>query len=330
MVRLATVGTSAITDFFLGAVKLTKRFELAAVYSRTYKKGLEFSKKHGCDKVFTDLNTLAEFDGVDAVYIASPNVFHFEQSKLFLENGKSVICEKPVVTSYSQLEVLLETAKKYGVIYTEAIMPVYTPASKAIKEEIFKLGKISLARIDFCQRSSRYDAFKQGEQVNIFDMTLCAGTLMDLGIYCVYAAIDLFGMPDKIISNADFLPNSADGGGASIFVYPDFSVILTYSKTGQSVLGSEIIGDHGAITIKSISQYAGVVSHINGEEKVIVDISKKEEIMKWEAQYFSDYIENIEAYSEDYEEKIQLMRKAHKCMEIMRENANIIFEDFKK
>jgi len=325
MVKLATVGTSSITDFFLGGVKLTKRFELTAVYSRTYEKGLEFSKKHGCDKVFTSLEDLAEFDGIDAVYIASPNALHFEQSKLFLENGKSVICEKPVVTSYSQLEILIETAKKHDVVYTEAIMPIYTPASKAIKEEIAKLGKLSLARIDFCQRSSRYDALKRGEQVNIFDMSLAAGTLMDLGIYCVYAAVDLFGMPDKIISNADFLPNGADGGGAAIFVYPDFSAILSYSKTGQSRIGSEIIGDFGAITIKSISQYAGVVSSIKGEEKVIADTPVKEEIMKWEAKYFADYIENREEYNSDYEEKIQLMIKAHKCMEMMRNNANIIF-----
>ena len=117
----------------------------------------------------------------------------------------------------------------------------------------------------------------------------------------------------------------ADGGGTAIFVYPDFSVILTYSKTGQSRIGSEIIGDFGAITINSISQYAGVVSYIKGEEKVIADVPKKEEIMKWEAKYFADYIEDREEYNSDYEEKIQLMIKAHKCMEIMRNNANIIF-----
>ncbi|MBR4072305.1 MAG: Gfo/Idh/MocA family oxidoreductase [Clostridia bacterium] len=325
MVRLATIGTSSITDFFLGGVKLTGRFTLSAVYSRSFETGRSFADKHGCSKVFTNLYEMAQYEGIDAVYIASPNAFHFEQSKLFLENGKNVICEKPVVTNYSQLEELLKIAKSNGVIYTEAIMPVYTPASGLIKEEIKRLGKLSLARIDFCQRSSRYDAFKRGEQVNIFDMSLAAGTLMDLGIYCVYAAVDLFGMPDKILSGADFLSNGADGSGAAIFSYSDFSVILTYSKTGQSQIGSEIVGDFGAIKIKSISQFTGVSSNINGVEKEICGTPIKEEVMKWEAAYFADYIENKEKYLCDYEEKIQLMLKAHKCMEIMRNNADIIF-----
>ena len=325
MVRLAVIGTSAITDFFLGGVKLTNRFSLSAVYSRSFDKGTEFALKHGFEKVFTSLEEMARYDGIDAVYIASPNVFHFGQSKLFLENGKSVICEKPATSSFSQLEELISIAEENGVVYTEAIMPVYTPASKILKEEIEKLGKLSLARIDFCQRSSRYDALKRGERVNIFDMSLAAGTLMDLGVYCVYAAVDLFGMPNKILSCADFLECSADGSGAALFIYSDFTALLSYSKIGQSAIGSEIIGDFGAVKIKSISQYTGISSVINGEEKELVPILPKTEVMMWEARYFADYIENRQRFSGDYKKKTELMLKVHKCMEIMRNNADIVF-----
>jgi len=325
MIRLATVGTSAITDYFLGGVELTDRFTLSAVYSRSFDKGTRFAEKHGCKKVFCNLEEMSKYDRIDAVYIATPNIFHFEQSKLFLKNGKHVICEKPATSSYSQLEELLEIARENGVVYTEAIMPVYTPCADILKREIEKLGKLSLARIDFCQRSSRYDALKRGEQVNIFDMSLAAGTLMDLGIYCVYAAVDLFGMPNKILSTADFLTCGADGSGAAIFVYSDFTALLSYSKTGQSLSGSEIVGDFGSVKIKSISQYTGISSYINGEEKELVPVLKKEEVMKWEALYFADYIENREVFGEDYKAKIELMKKAHKCMEIMRNNADIIF-----
>ncbi len=325
MIRLATVGTSAITDYFLGGVKLTDRFTLAAVYSRSLEKGTQFAKKHGSDKVFCNLEEMAKYDGIDAVYIATPNVFHFEQSKLFLKNGKHVICEKPATASYSQLEELLELARENGLVYTEAIMPVYTPSSEILKSEIEKLGKLSLARIDFCQRSSRYDALKRGEQVNIFDMSLAAGTLMDLGIYCVYAAVDLFGMPNKILSTADFLSCGADGSGAAIFVYSDFTALLSYSKTGQSLSGSEIVGDFGSVKIKSISQYTGISSFINGVERELVPVLQKEEVMKWEALGFADYIEKRDVSGEDYKAKTELMIKAHKCMEIMRNNADIIF-----
>jgi hypothetical protein len=39
---------------------------------------------------------MAASDDLDAVYIASPNSFHAEQAILFLQNGKHVLCEKPM------------------------------------------------------------------------------------------------------------------------------------------------------------------------------------------------------------------------------------------
>ena len=92
MIRFATVGTSLITEKCLKALKLSGRFEHAAVYSRKYETGAAFAEKVGCATVFTNMEELAKSDRIDAVYIATPNVFHFEQSRLFLENGKHVIC----------------------------------------------------------------------------------------------------------------------------------------------------------------------------------------------------------------------------------------------
>ena len=102
MIRLGTVGTSNICRFFIGGANLTKEFVLSAVYSRNFDTGLEFAKEHNCSKVYTNLLEMAESSDIDAVYIASPNSLHYEQSKVFLESGKHVICEKPIVTKRSE------------------------------------------------------------------------------------------------------------------------------------------------------------------------------------------------------------------------------------
>ena len=68
----------------------------------------------------------------------------------------------------------------------EAIIPIYNSSRRLIKNALKEIGNISMVKIDYCQRSSRYDRFMNGEHVNIFDMSLHAGTLMDLGVYCVY------------------------------------------------------------------------------------------------------------------------------------------------
>jgi len=230
MIRLATIGTSNICQSFLDGAALTKEFELSAVYSRNYATGIDFAKKNNCDKVFTSLEQITSYDGIDAVYIASPNEFHAEQSRMFLEHGKHVICEKPITTSAAEYIELKQLADNFNLIYMEAIIPRHVKGYSAVKKAFSQIGKISMARIDFCQYSSRMESFLKGEQVNIFDMSLKAGTLMDLGVYCVYAAVDFLGFPHEIQAKAHLLPNGADGSGYAIFEYDDFSFMYALSS----------------------------------------------------------------------------------------------------
>ena len=325
MIRLATIGTSGICSDFLSGMALTNEYTLSAVYSRTLDTGNAFAKKHGCTKVFTNLNEMAESSEIDAVYIASPNKFHAEQSRIFLQHGKHVLCEKPIVTNLDEYIELKALADNNGLIYCEAIKPIFIRHYSAVKEALKEIGEISIARIDFSQRSSRLDAFLSGENVNIFNPALCAGTFMDLGIYCVWGAVDLFGKPKSITAQKSLLHNGADGAGAAIFDYGKFLAILTYSKTGQSFMGSEIIGESGTLKIGSISQYSDVTLIKNGKEIPIAPILSKAEQMQGEAQRFADYINNFEQTSSDYNAFSKQCLIVHSCMEQIRNSAQIKF-----
>lgn len=319
MVRLATVGTSAITEKFLSACRLSGRFVLQTTYSRNIKKAEDFAKKQGFIDFCNDLHALASSNEIDAVYIATPNALHFAQSKLFLENGKHVLCEKPIVMSAAEFDELSQIAKSKGLVFMEAIMSHHSFSREILTEALGKIGNVAMARLDFCQHSSRYDDFKAGIDHNIFDMSLGGGTLTDLGIYCVWAAVDLFGEPLGIEASASFLRNGADGSGSAIFKYPDFIATLSYSKTGQSAIGSEIIGDEGAIKIGSISQYAEISLVKNGKEEKLLGMPERAEVMRGEADRFADYIEN----HADKEDITALTHTVHKCMDLIKQKANL-------
>lgn len=325
MIRLGTVGTSGICDSFLDGVALTKRFELSAVYSRNYDTGKAFAKKHGCDVVFTDLSKMAKSDLIDAVYIASPNVFHYSQSKIFLENGKHVICEKPIATSSNEYEELKALADRKGLIYMEAIIPRHINAYADIKVALSKIGKIKSADIKYLQCSSRIERFLSGEQVNIFDMSLCAGTLMDLGVYCVYGAVDLLGMPNEITAQKELLPNGADGEGTAVFYYDDFKATLTYSKVRDGDSQSVITGEKGSLKFDMISQYTGVTIQIGGKETLIQGSLTKAEQMSGEAGRFADYILNFHQSKVDYEAVSSLCLEVHKCMDQIKKSAGLVY-----
>ena len=326
MIKIATIGTSKICENFISGMNLTNRFELAAVYSRNEYSGKEFAEKHNCNKVFTNLYEMASWDGIDAVYIASPNALHYEQAKIFLENKKHVLCEKPITTNSVEYKELKKIADGNKCIYMEAIIPLHTKQYKEVKNALSSIGKILSARIDFSQRSSRLDSFLAGEKVNIFDMSLHAGTLMDLGVYCVYAAIDLLGTPKNITANANFLYNGADGNGVCLFDYETYTATLTYSKVCQGEIGSEIIGEKGALKIKSISQYAGVSLVIDENEEAIVNFPSRAELMSGEAEKFANYITDFHKYSDDYKKVSDICLSVHKCMDEIKKKADIQYK----
>ena len=159
--------------------------------------------------------------------------------------------------------------------------------------------------------------------MNIFDMSLRAGTLMDLGVYCVYAAVDMFGMPKNIKACASFFENGADKSGSAIFEYDGFTAVLTYSKAGQSVSDSEIVGDSGVLKIGSVSQYGDISLVKGGTEIVLSEMPARDEIMGDEAIKFADYIESREEFYGDYRTVSALTHNVHICMDLIKQSANI-------
>lgn len=290
MIKYGVIGSGWIAEEFIKGANLVDGLVFSAMYSRNFEKGKAFAEKFADVPVYTDINDFAKSD-IDAVYIASPNSLHYFQSKLMLENGKHVLCEKPITVLPEEFVELSELAESKGLVYTEAIMMLHLPQRKIIKEKLKSLGKISTAHFDFSQLSSKYSALIRGENPNIFNPEMKTGCLRDLGIYCFYPALDFFGEPDKIISSAGFLSTGADGYGSAILDYADKQVTLTYSKIGQDFSGSQIIGDKGTMTIGSISKLTDIVIHYNdgATEKVYSDV-EKHILMSAEAKNFSDYI----------------------------------------
>lgn len=292
-IRLGTIGSSKIAQYFISGTRLTKNVELAAIYSRSLGRGKEFSAENGNVPVFTDLEAFASYDGIDAVYIASPNKFHFEQAKLMLTHKKHVICEKSISAHPEEVEELVRLAEENGVIFLEALMFMHFPHKAKLEQALSEIGNIHSVSLSFCQRSSRLDAFKKGEIPNIFDPECEAGALLDLGVYCIYPAVYFFGKPEKVLSSSVLLSTGVDGSGSIIMQYPDKLVTINYSKLCQGDAPSQFIGDEGCVTVSSISQLDNITLHKRGAApEVLFSTKDKPHLMSYEASAFADLIIN--------------------------------------
>lgn len=296
MLRYGVVGTGWITESYIAAAASTGVWELTAVCSRSAETGAAFAEKHGAAHCFTNLGDMLASGMVDAVYIASPNVLHMEQCRMCIEAGVHVLCEKPLSAHPDELEAVQALAAARGVVFSEALMYMHLPEREIFRRAVASVGRIAKAHFDFCQYSSKYPAYLRGETPNIFNPALETGALMDLGVYCVYPAVDLFGVPQRVRAMASFLDTGADGAGCALLDYGTHQVVLTYAKTAQGQVPCEIVGDGGSVTLESVSLLGGVrVVPREGEAYMLDADTSRERLMACEALDFYRYITDPEA-----------------------------------
>ncbi|WMJ23018.1 Gfo/Idh/MocA family oxidoreductase [Paludicola sp. MB14-C6] len=326
MIHYATIGTGWITESFIQAAKQVKGLLLTAVYSRTQEQANKFAKKFNITNTYTDLNKLAQASEIQAVYIASPNAFHYSQSKLMLEHKKHVICEKPITCSKEETQDLIRIAKENNVIFMEAIMPIHLPQMKLIQDTMKKIGRISMARFDYSQLSSKYKALIEGKLPNIFNINMKTGCVMDIGVYCLYTALHLFPDYNGIQSNAVLLPSTIDLCGGSILKYEDKLVQLSYSKVANGSGYSEIHGDKGTILIKKISTLQEILlMHPDGETEIIYQSKADIQPMQYEAQQFYDFITKFNSNQDYYDYCNSLAIKVSETLALIRNHSGVNF-----
>lgn len=326
MLRFGTIGSGWIADEYIHGAKDSGLWELTAVYSRTQERAAAYAKQHGAKHAFTNLEEMAASDVLDAVYIASPNAFHYEQAKLFLEHGKHVICEKPLCAQARKVWELQQIAKDRGLVYLEAIMFLHLPQRKLLEDALGQLGQITLVKLDFCQRSSKLDRYLEGELPNIFNPAMETGALMDLGVYCVYPALALFGEPESFTVEPQMMESGADGAGIVTMRYPDKLVTLTYSKLGQAGANSDFQGTDGTLSVESISRIAGLsLWRKDGTTEQLYGDDEKYKLMGWEAKDFYRYISDPEGSAQEYAVCSDLSLRVSSFMERVRKEGKILF-----
>jgi len=298
MIKFAIIGTNWITEEFIKAAKEVPDFSLKAVYSRTEEKAKEFAAKVGAELTFTNLEEMAKSNEIDAVYIASPNSFHAEQAILLMNHGKHVICEKPMASNTKEVQAMIEAAQQNNVVLMEAMKTTLLPNFQAIRKHIHKIGKIRRYFASYCQYSSRYDAYKQGTVLNAFNPKFSNGSLMDLGVYCLYPMVVLFGKPLNVKANSVKLETGVDGEGSVILDYGEMDAVVQYSKISNSYIPAEIQGEEGSIIIDAIHTPQKV--EIRYRDGRIEDITETQDHhpMYYEAKEFIELIQNGKQQSE--------------------------------
>lgn len=124
--KVGIVGSGRIAKRFLPETRVVNGVEVVAVYDPNKENAMGYAEMFGIKAFSEKYNEFLA--AVDAVYIASPHMTHYEYVKCALEANKHVLCEIPFVLSGDQARQLYEYADMHDLVLLEASKTAYCPA----------------------------------------------------------------------------------------------------------------------------------------------------------------------------------------------------------
>ena len=124
IVNIGVVGCGRIAQRFIPETTKVDAVRLAAVYDTSRK---------AAEAIVEDESLICEsfeelVERVDAVYIATPHLAHYDQTKYALMHNRHVLCETPLVLRGDQAQELYELAREKSLVLLEANKTAYCPA----------------------------------------------------------------------------------------------------------------------------------------------------------------------------------------------------------
>ena len=240
------IGLGKIAHRFAEDIQHVPNAELYAVASREKGKALAFSLQYNAKKAYESYQSLVEDPLVDAVYVATPHAYHREHTLLCLTNRKAVLCEKPFAMNRLEVNEMIETAKSGNTLLMEAMWTYFLPHYQRVLKFLSKgvIGNVVSIKADFGFQPA-YDP-----ESRVIKKELGGGSLLDIGIYPIFSALTILGMPERIEANATFFDNGVDSSCNMMFSYKNNAKAwLECTFLEQTPNEAMIVGDRGRLII---------------------------------------------------------------------------------
>lgn len=266
MFKMAILGAGAIAHKMSATISRMDEVEPYIICDTAVEKAEALAKEYGYTKVCSSYEDILADDAVDLVYIALPHSLHYKFTKIMLEGGKNVLCEKSFTVNADQAREIIALAEEKKLLLQEAIWTRYMPSRKMI-DDVIKSGVIG--EVTSIDANLGYEL---SAVPRIWDVNFAGGALLDVGVYMIHFARMIFGDNITNITSSAVFKNGVDMIDMINMTFDD-SKMATMQCNVHAAQNrtAAIFGTKGYIEI----------TNINNPEKITVFNDQYEEIASY-------------------------------------------------
>ena len=186
-VRVGIIGCGRVARRFPAEADVVSGVKVVAAYDVSENAAKELASLSDDIKTYSDIKDF--YDAVDAVYVATPHLTHYDYIKQGIEAGKHVLCETPLVLRGNEAKEVYELARQRGVFLMEANKTAHCPAFNHLMVMI-KSGVIGEVVDVEASLSKLWD---DDMSLREFDPKQAGGSMYELGSYPLLPILKLCG-----------------------------------------------------------------------------------------------------------------------------------------
>jgi len=251
---------------FIPSMQLLRKSKIESLFSSSNSRAKSLSMKFGIPKFYSDYDEFLN-SGIDAVYIASANINHYEQVIKAAKAGKNIFCEKPIAITSEQADEMVKVCQDnkvtFAVDYIYRAHPLIKKAKELTDNQI--LGKIVSISLNFNIDFAPNNNYRFVKELS------GGGVLRDLGTHMI-DLLRFFG--GEIVEINGFIDNVVYKSEVEDFA----AAVLKFKESGYgyfNVSGNnkkafnriEILGHRGVISLDNLIG----VKHGTAKLNIILD-----------------------------------------------------------
>lgn len=180
-VRIGLIGLGWMGKLHLKYLSGLEGCSIQAVCDVSEERARKTAEEYGT-VFYTDFRLLLKDDSVDAVYIVTPQQYHFEILKEALASGKHILCEKPLALTREEIAEIRRLSKNYS---GKIMIDFPQRFSVSTQEAMEEIRRGALGEIQFMRGNFRF-SMKQHAKIHgawVFDRKKGGGLILESSVH---------------------------------------------------------------------------------------------------------------------------------------------------